>query len=91
MPIYRVTFQTEMLIDCENEGEAESLGYRNLPDEVGNGTSEVLRVEKIESPDQLRRGENISLPWRSGDRRDEPELMVGDILNSWPKIPRDEP
>jgi len=28
MPIYRVTFQTEMLIDCENEGEAERIGYR---------------------------------------------------------------
>jgi len=50
MPIYRVTFQTEMLIDCENEGEAERIGYRNLPDEVGNGTTVRGSIVKTTEP-----------------------------------------
>lgn len=80
MPIYRVTFTTEMLIDAENEGEAERIGYDHLVDEVGNGISEVLTVRSITSLDQLQKFEKGSLPWRSSARRGEPEKTVGDIL-----------
>jgi hypothetical protein len=82
MPIYRVTFQTELLVDCENESEAERIGFKHLEDEVRNRTSEVYRVEKLDSVDQLRRAERGSLPWRRYERNSMGEsfYMVDEIL-----------
>ena len=80
MPIYRVTFQTELLVDCDDESEAERIGYDNLEEEVRNGFSDIISVRNITSSDQLRKGERGSLPWRSSERRGEPELLVEEIL-----------
>ena len=82
MPIYRITFQTELLVDCETEGEAERIGFKHLEDEVRNGTSEVYLVEKLDSVDQLRRAERGSLPWRRYERNSMGEsfYMVDEIL-----------
>jgi len=76
--LYRVTFHTEILVDCNNQPEAELLGYRYLREEVRN--SSVYKVDKIDSVDQLHREERGSLPWRSTERHLEPELRVEEIL-----------
>jgi len=80
MPLYRVTFQTDMLIEARDELEAERIGDRNLESEVRNCGSELYRIEELRSVDQLRREERGSLPWRATERRDEPELRVEEIL-----------
>jgi len=80
MPLYRVTFQTSLLVEAHDELEATSIGFENLGDEVSNRSSELWRIESLESIDQLRREERGSLPWRSTERRDEPELRVEEIL-----------
>jgi hypothetical protein len=80
MPLYRVTFHTEILVEAQDEREAERIGDRNLGSEVMNGGSEVWNTEVLESVDQLRRDERGSLPWRSSERRGEPELYVEEIL-----------
>lgn len=84
MPIYRVTFQTELLIDCENETEAEKIGYDNVDYEVRNGFCDITSMKLIESASQLRRGEHNSLPWRANSRNwsHEPEKTVQKILES---------
>ena len=78
MPLYRVTFCTEILVDCVDEREAERIGFRNLSEEIPS--SSVYKVEEIDSVDQLHREEHGSLPWRSSERRGEPELRVEEIL-----------
>jgi hypothetical protein len=85
MPIYRVTFQTELLVDCENESEAERIGYDNLEEEVRNGFSDIISVRNITSSDQLRKGERGSLPWRDAkrNRAGEPEKTIAEILGEW--------
>jgi len=80
MGIYRVTFLTEVLVDCEGEKEAEVIGFNHLVDEVENRGSEVFSVKLLESPEQVRRWERGSLPWRSGGRRGEPEVCVEELL-----------
>ena len=80
MKIYRVTFQTDLLIGCDSEIEAERIGYRNLSDEIRNGGSSVYKITEINSTDQLRREERGSLPWRSSDRWGEPQIRVEEIL-----------
>lgn len=85
MPIYRVTFTTSLLVECESEKDAEGIGFENLEAEIENQNSEVYSVELIESEAQLRRIERGSLPWRSWERRDEPEIEVDDILSSGEK------
>lgn len=81
MPIYRVTFHTNLLVECENENEAEKIGLQNLNDEIKNGLSSVFNICTIESSDELRAEESYSLPWRSNDRKREPDRDVNDILN----------
>jgi hypothetical protein len=78
MALYRVTFHTEILVDCVDPQEAEVIGFRNLSEEIRG--SSVYKVDKIDSVDQLHREERGSLPWRSTERRDEPELRVEEIL-----------
>lgn len=78
MPLYRIAFITEMIIDARDPLEAESIGFRNLSEEIRG--SSVYKVEKIDSVDQLHREERGSLPWRSTERSDEPELRVEEIL-----------
>lgn len=82
MPIYRVTFQTELLVDCDDEREAERIGFKHLEEEVGNRHSEVYRVEKLENLYELKRAERGSLPWRSEDRSNSgvPYRTVDEIL-----------
>ena len=82
MPIYRVSFLTELLVDCDNEKEAERIGFNHLIDEVDNRGSEIFSVKLLESPGQIRRWERGSLPWRDTQRdlRGEPEKTVDEIL-----------
>lgn len=78
MKLYRVTFTTELLVECNDEREAERIGYRNLREEAFN--SQFHKVETIETVEQLRRGERNSLPWRDAHRFNEPEARVEEIL-----------
>ena len=82
MPLYRVTFHTEILVDARDEREAERIGDRNLESEVRNCGSEVYRIEELKSVDQLRRVERGSLPWRCEERSNSgvPYLTVDEIL-----------
>lgn len=80
MRLYRVTFTTQLLVECESEGDAERIGRRHLTDEVGNGTSQVHRVEEVRALDELLRTEHGSLPWRDRNRHSEPETSVDDLL-----------
>ena len=82
MAIYRVSFLTDLLVECENEKEAERIGYYHLIDEIRNGGSDVFSVKLLESPGQVRRFERGSLPWRDTQRdlRGEPEKTVEQIL-----------
>ena len=82
MKIYRVTFTTEILVECEDEMGAERIGYKNLIEEVKNGSSELYKVETIKSKDELRKFERGSLPWRDSNRFGETELRVEEILGS---------
>ena len=82
MAIYRISFLTELLVDCESEKEAERIGFNHLNEEVDNRGSEVFSIKLIESPEQIRRWEKGSLPWRDSQRdlRGEPEKPVEQIL-----------
>lgn len=82
MAIYRLTFTTYLLVDCDNEDQAVNLGYQHLQDEVRNSTSDLLHIQKLESTSQLRRDEKCSLPWRDSSRRDDPEQTVDQILQN---------
>jgi len=86
MAIYRVTFQTELLIDCENEAEAEEIGYDNIDYEVRNGVCDIVSMKLVDSVRQLHRGEHNSLPWRANSRNcsHEPEKTVQQILEEKP-------
>jgi len=78
MALYRVTFHTEILVDCVDPLEAEVIGFRNLSEEIRG--SSVYKVDKIDSVDQLHREEHGSLPWKARKKMDEPELRVEEIL-----------
>ena len=82
MAIYRVSFLTDLLVECENEKEAEMIGFKHLIDEVDNRGSDVFSIKLLESPDQVRRWERGSLPWRDAQRdlNCEPEKTVEQIL-----------
>ena len=82
MAIYRVSVLTDLLVECENEKEAEMIGFKHLIDEVDNRGSEVFSIKLLESPDQVRRWERGSLPWRDTQRdlRGEREKPVEQIL-----------
>lgn len=84
MTLYRLTFQTEILVDASDEREAERIGLENIEDEIGNGSIHLYSVKEITSEDQLLRGERGSLPWRNIQRNwaKEPELTVEEILKS---------
>ena len=76
--LYRVTFHTDILVDCVDPPEAVRIGFRNLSEEIRS--SSVYKVDKIDSVDQLHREERVSLPWRAMERSGEPELRVEEIL-----------
>lgn len=82
MAIYRVSFLTDLLVECDNEKEAERIGFNHLIDEVDNRGSDVFSIKLLESPDQVRRWERGSLPWRNSqrDHLGEPEKTVDQIL-----------
>jgi hypothetical protein len=82
VPIYRISFLTDLLVECESEKEAEMIGFKHLTDEVDNRGSEVFSIKLLESPDQVRRWERGSLPWRDTQRdlRGEPQKPVEQIL-----------
>ena len=83
MKIYRVTITTEILVHCEDEMSAERIGYKNLIEEVKNGSStSTYKIEEIKKIDELRRAERGSLPWRDSNRFGETELRVEEILGS---------
>jgi hypothetical protein len=82
MTLYRLTFQTEILVDASDEREAERIGYNNLEEKIGNGNTNVYSIKEITTEEQLLRGERGSLPWRNIQRdwAKEPELTVEEIL-----------
>lgn len=80
MPIYRVTFTTQLLVECENEKDSVRIGKDFLADEVRNGGSEVYATEEVRSTGDLLARERGSLPWRDWKRAGEPEVIVDEIL-----------
>lgn len=80
MTIYRVTFHVDLLVDCDTEREAEHIGRKNLEEEVRACSPEAWSVMRLESTDNLRRGEHGSLPWRDWRKHGEPELTVDELL-----------
>lgn len=77
MSIYRVTFETSLLVDCSNEKEAERIGLNFVNQEI----PELISIESITRTDQLLDVEKGSLPWRSWDSAaDKLELKVEQIL-----------
>ena len=78
MPIYRVTFTTELLVECDSDLDAEKIAHDHLSEEVRNGLSEVQSVELIRGYEQLHSGEGNSLPWRRD--RHSSQATVGDVL-----------
>jgi hypothetical protein len=82
MKIYRLKFETEILVECETEEEAEKIGHSSVEYEVRNGMLELFSLEELESENDLQSYERGSLPWRSFKRRDEPELTVDQILKA---------
>jgi len=82
MAIYRVSILTELLVEADSETEACKIGFRNVIDEIKNGTAKLYRMELLESQEDLKGDERGSLPWRSNDRKNLPELTVEEILLS---------
>jgi hypothetical protein len=80
--IYRVSILTELLVEADNETEARKIGFRNVVEEIKNGTAKLYRMELLESQEDLKGDERGSLPWRSSDRKTLPELRVEEILPS---------
>ena len=83
MALYRITFQTSIIVESRDEREAQHIGYKNLVEEVRNGGSELYLTEPITTVDQLHRGERGSYPWRDSQRdlNGEPEKTVEEILD----------
>lgn len=81
LKLYRVTMQTSLLVEANNEGEAETIAEDNLVEEVRNGNSEFFSVENVQSVSELHPIEKGSLPWRDWNRNNEPELTVEEILS----------
>ena len=84
MKIYRVKFETDLLVEAESPAAASRIGRGFLIEEVGNGMSKVGVIVELRTQGDLRHGEHFSLPWRDRVRRNEPEVVVRDLL------PRDE-
>lgn len=82
MSLYRVTFQTSLLVETSTEDEAYKIGISSLPEEVKNGSSELYNIEIISNVDQLFPEERQSLPWRNFSKINEIELNVNQILES---------
>lgn len=78
MPIYKVTFKTELLVECDDDLDAEKIANDHLIEEVRNGLSEVQSVELIEGYEQLNSGEGNSLPWRH--RSNTSQVTLGEVL-----------
>jgi len=76
MKLYRVTFQTSLLVEAQDDLEAERIGYKNIREEA----CKLSSIDEVKEEKQLRRSERNSLPWRSRARYDEPELTVEQIL-----------
>ena len=80
MPIYRVTFTTQLLVEAGSEEDAERIGSYFLADEVRNGGSQAYATEEVRSTGDLLTRERGSLPWRDWKMVGEPEVIVDDIL-----------
>ena len=61
--IYRVTFTTSLLVEADDERQAEMIGQHSLADEVDNGLSELYAIDHITDESELHPDENYSLPW----------------------------
>ena len=82
MKIYRVTFETSVLVACDDEKQAEFIGATHLNDEVSNGHSIVTSNEHITRISELYNDETFSYPWCSPLRKGLQEKNVNEILES---------
>lgn len=80
MKLYRVTFQTSVLVECKDAQEAEQIGRKFLGVEVDNGGAGVLLFEELRKRSDLMSSEVGSLPWRSHDRCSDPEVKIEELL-----------
>lgn len=80
MKIYRVTIETELYVEANDEDEADTIALRNLVDEVRTSTSDVWSIEEITSPTQVVPDVLESLPWRAHFRHSEKEYTILELL-----------
>lgn len=78
MKIYRVTIQTDILVEAENEVDAEKIALDNFREE----TPEFYSAIEIDNLNKLTSDEQLSLPWRSWERRGEDDLTIKEILEN---------
>lgn len=78
--LYRVTFQTPILVLASDEREAERVGHKFLGEELKNGCSEVWNTVELNDEDQLRREERHTLPWWDGYPEGGDPPNVNEIL-----------
>lgn len=80
MALYRVTFETDIIVEANDEASAIKIGKCNLFEEARNELSKLSKIQIINSDSCLEQGEGYSLPWRDLSRSGEAELTVFQIL-----------
>ena len=82
MPIYRIKFETTLMVEANSEDEAVSVAKENLLEEVKNDFSQIVKKEIITDVEQLSDSEKYSLPWLSKSIDDKYDLEVFEILGA---------
>lgn len=82
MKIYRVTMQRDLLVEAEDEVEAEEIARENFEKDVElwHEYADCFAIEEIEKIEQLSEEETGSLPWRDWSRRNEADQTVDEII-----------
>jgi hypothetical protein len=67
--LYRVTFETQILVLAEDEYSAEDIGRKNLDAEMDN--SEVTNLVQVKYISSLKPEEKKSCPYKRGHTDDQ--------------------
>jgi len=78
MKIYRVNVQVDLLVEAEDEIDAEEVALDNFKEE----TPQIYSAVQIDDVNELTEDEQLSLPWRSWKRQNEDDLTVKEILEN---------
>jgi len=78
MGIYRVTIIKELLVEAKNHTDAEKVGFKFLNDEY---SSNLYKIEEVNSLQDLRKDEGMSIPWSLNSRFQSSEKTLNEILS----------